>query len=491
MDLITAALTGVAFLAIAALAASRGRVEPLAARFAVLCVGLFAYVACILFATLSVRPEWVRDWLALANGAASMITPVFYHYVVAFLGQRRHRSPSVAVCYVYFGANALLCLRPSLFPRIGPLDERATWAVLMLIGIVQFAASSVVLLFRHARRAVAGERARAVLVTAAVVVATCGNAADLVAIASPIHLPAVGPWALVGTALLLTAATLRKLVVRVSVLVALNVAGVALVAGFSEIVLFRSLGQRTALLAAGSITIAIAALGAGRYLLSAFLEERQRVRMHATLGRMAQQMAHDLRNPLGVIKGHAQALQVDLDQGRAIDARALEPIIQHADRMARTIDDYRRIGRVEPQLRETDVNAVVSDAMNGGSFARRDLDPTLPTCMADADLLLIAIENVLRNAREALTENGAVEVSTRHTPSVVAITVADNGAGMDPRTRERVFDDFFTTKTTGSGLGLSFVRRVMEAHGGRVAVESATGKGTRVTLELPLPSPQD
>jgi two-component system sensor histidine kinase HydH len=486
MDVVTAALTGVAFLLIAGLAASRGRVEPLAARFAVLCIVLFAYVAFVLFATLSQRPEWIRDWVALANGAASMATPVFYHYVIAFLGQRRHRSASVAVCYAYFGANALLCLRPTLFPHIGPLSEGATWAVLMLIGISQFAASSVVLLFRHARRSAADERARAALVIAAVVVATCGNAADLVTLTRTIKLPAVGPWALVASALLLAAATLRfKVLARMPVLVALNVAAVGLLAALGELVLFRSLGGRSALLAAGSITIALAALGAGRYLLESFVEHRQRVLMHATLGRMSQQMAHDLRNPLGIIKGHAQALQFDLEQGHPLEPGALDPIIQHVERMARTIDDYRRIGRVEPQLRETDVNVVVTEAMNGGAFERKDLDPNLPKCMADADLLVIAIENVLRNAREAKS-GGKVEVRTWRTHDAVAIAISDDGPGMDPRTRERVFDDFFTTKTTGSGLGLSYVRRVMEAHGGHVALESTVGKGTRVTLELPL-----
>jgi len=202
---------------------------------------------------------------------------------------------------------------------------------------------------------------------------------------------------------------------------------------------------------------------------------------------MSQQMTHDLRNPLGVIKGHAQALQVDLEQGGTIDARALDPIVQQVDRMARTIDDYGRIGRVEPQLRETDINAVVDRAVNGTVVASKTLDPELPRCMADAELLLIAIENVLRNAREVVGADGRIEIVTCRTGHAVAITIADNGPGMDPRTRERVFDDFFTTKAMGSGLGLSYVRRVLEAHNGQVALESAIGKGTRVTLELPIP----
>jgi signal transduction histidine kinase len=118
-------------------------------------------------------------------------------------------------------------------------------------------------------------------------------------------------------------------------------------------------------------------------------------------------------------------------------------------------------------------------------LASKKLDPHLRACMADPDLLLIAIENVLRNAHEALGDKGQIEVCTRQVENMVTITIADHGPGIDPRTRERVFDDFFTTKGTGSGLGLSFVRRVMEAHGGQVSLDSAIGKGTRVTLELP------
>jgi len=488
MDVITAAFTALVFLAIAGLAASRGRTEPLAARFAVLCVVLFAYDALVLFATVSVRPEWIRDWLALANGAASMVTPVFYHYVVAFLGQRKQRWPSVVVCYLYFGANAVLCLRPSLYPHVGPFSDGAVWAALMLVGIAQFAASSVVLLFRHARRSAADERARAVLIIAAVAVAACGNAADLITITNiAMKLPPVGSWALVASALLIAAATLRiPAFARMSVLIALNVVAVAFAVAFGEIMLFRSLGGRTAALVIGSIVIAVAALAAGRYLLANFVEHRERLLTHATLGRMSEQMAHDLRNPLGIIKGHAQTLQIDLEQGKVLSPSALDPIIEHVDRMARTIDDYKRIGRVEPQLRETDVNDVVKDAINGGAFARKDLASNLPPCMIDVDLLTIAIENVLRNAREAVNGKGAIEVVTHRTDDAVEITIADDGPGMDPRTRERVFDDFFTTKATGSGLGLSFVRRVMEAHNGQVSLESTIGKGTRVTLQLPV-----
>ena len=365
MDVITAAFTALVFLAIAGLAASRGRTEPLAARFAVLCVMLFAYDALVLFATLSERPEWIRDWLALATARPrwsrrSSITTSSRSSGNASSGGRRSSFASFA----YFGAIAVSCLRPSLYPhRLVPEAARCG-PHSCSIGIGQFAASSVVLLFRHARRSAADERARALLVIAAVAVAACGNAADLITITSTVKLPSVGSWALVASALLIAAATLRtRLLERMSVLVALNVVAVAFAVAFGEIALFRSLGGRTAALAIGSIVIAVAALAAGRFLLSNFVQHRERLLTHATLGRMSEQMAHDLRNPLGIIKGHAQALQIDLEQGKIVKPEALAPIIEHVDRMARTIDDYKRIGRVEPQLRETNVNDVVKDAI--------------------------------------------------------------------------------------------------------------------------------
>ena len=107
-------------------------------------------------------------------------------------------------------------------------------------------------------------------------------------------------------------------------------------------------------------------------------------------------------------------------------------------------------------------------------------------CMADADLMMVAVANVARNAREALEDGGSIRVSTRSAGELVAIEIADDGPGMTAATRENVFDDFYTTKATGSGLGLPFVQRVMQVHRGTVRIDSTEGKGTTVTLELPI-----
>ena len=99
------------------------------------------------------------------------------------------------------------------------------------------------------------------------------------------------------------------------------------------------------------------------------------------------------------------------------------------------------------------------------------------------------VENLVRNAVEAMPAGGTLRVRTfraeRDARAPIGLAVEDTGHGMHARTRERAFDDFFTTKTTGSGLGLAFVRRIVHAHGGRVSLASQPGQGTRVDVVLP------
>ena len=120
-----------------------------------------------------------------------------------------------------------------------------------------------------------------------------------------------------------------------------------------------------------------------------------------------------------------------------------------------------------------------------------DLAGPGPECDADSDLLVGALENLLRNAVEAMPNGGSLSVRTWVESNVsgehaVVVTVTDSGEGMDARRAERVFDDFYTTKTTGSGFGLAFVRRVAIAHGGSVSLTTQLHKGTTVNLRFPL-----
>jgi signal transduction histidine kinase len=119
---------------------------------------------------------------------------------------------------------------------------------------------------------------------------------------------------------------------------------------------------------------------------------------------------------------------------------------------------------------------------------------SLPKVEADADLLGTALDNLVKNAHEALV-NGqgvlSVTASVDELPDgdAVRLTVSDTGTGMDARAREQAFEPFFTTKATGTGIGLPWVKQVVEAHGGEVRLASAEGKGTQVTMVLPLRAP--
>jgi signal transduction histidine kinase len=114
-----------------------------------------------------------------------------------------------------------------------------------------------------------------------------------------------------------------------------------------------------------------------------------------------------------------------------------------------------------------------------------DLAPDLSRCEVDGDLLGGALQNVIRNAMEAMPKGGTIVVRTeRAKGGDVVISVEDSGEGMDARKAERALDDFFTTKPQGSGLGLAFVRRVAEAHRGEVTLTSEVGIGTVVRLRL-------
>ncbi|HVY49339.1 MAG TPA: ATP-binding protein [Minicystis sp.] len=484
VETVTTALATAAFLAIAVLAAVRGRREPLAARFAVLAATLFAYDAFEVSSRLSRAPAFA--WLDAA--AASLAPAAFLQFTIAFVGRRRELRRVTQAFAAYFAALGCACLFPAVDARFAAFPNGPAWSALMLAGMAPIVALGVVLLVRHARASGGEERARTVLAAAAVLVAAAGTASDLASIAGA-NAPRLSALALVASAALLATVALRvRLVERVTVLAALNAAAVALAVVLGELAIVRWASDRTALVALGSVVIVLVAFLAGRFLLADFTSHRERLRTHATLGRLSQQMAHDLRNPLAAIRGAAQFLQGELAAGRPLEAHAafLELVVAEADRMTRVIADYQRLGRVDPALRPTDVNGLVRVAARAARATSAELGDDVPRCAVDPDLLTIAVENVLRNAREAAGEGGRVVVTTRAGGGAVTIEVGDDGPGMDPRTLERVFDEFFTTKASGSGLGLSFVRRVMEAHHGSVAIDSAEGRGTRVLLTLPL-----
>lgn len=478
----SAILACATFFAIAALAALRGRREPLAARLAELCLVLFAYTAFDLIgAYVPNQPIW--DWL---DGASAALAPAaFFHFTITFVGRRSDLGRWARIAFLYFGAIALGSLAPIGVPSLASFPNGPTWALLLLGGMAPIVVFGGVLLVRHARAASAEERARTALVMGCIIVAVFGTATDLAAVSAGLKSPGVASGALVVSAFLLAIAAFRaRAFERVSVLVGVNAAALALVVVLGELALFWGVGSRAALMAVGSAILALGALFAGRYLFGTTSDARDRARADALLGRMSRQMAHDLRNPLAAIRGAAEYLQAERAAGRSLDTQLayVDLVVEQAARMNRVIEQYQRLGRVEPALASVEINALVRGAAAAfGDAVSLDLAADAGPVRADAELVTMAVENLIRNAVEAGAKV-TVRVSTTRAHDRVVVDVADDGPGMDARTRDRAFDEFFTTKSSGSGLGLAFVRKVVEAHGWTVALDSREGRGTAVRI---------
>jgi two-component system sensor histidine kinase HydH len=486
-------VASVAFLALTVLAASRGRRDPLARLLAFVCLDLFVYGTFEAISELTTQRLW--DWLN--NATASLAPALFYHFVCSFVGRRVALRVPVGVAYVYFGTASLFCLSPLAIARADPLSGGSGWAIAMLVGMLVVVVHGIALVVRHMRGAAVEEVARSRLVLGAVVIPGLANMVELMAVAGATWSPHLGMMGLVVSVLFLAAAALRvRLLERLSFLTAVNAVAIAVAVVLSEIAVFQFAGDRTALAVVFTVLVVVGALVATRFVVRDYATARERTLAHATLGRMAAQMAHDIKNPLASIRGAAQFLAQERATGRSIDDQNefLELLVAQCDRLTRIVDQYHRIGRGEPVLGSTDLNDAVREAMRFlGTTAELDaaLDDAIPKAETDRDLLVIALENVLRNAHEAATGR-AIHITTGRVARPVAsderawlyIAVRDEGAGMDPRTRERALEGFFTTKSQGSGLGLAFVRRVVEAHGGKLLIDSQEGRGTTVRIEL-------
>ena len=219
-----------------------------------------------------------------------------------------------------------------------------------------------------------------------------------------------------------------------------------------------------------------------------------------TLSRLAGGLAHELKNPLSTIGLHLALLEEDWaddDGPRAHRTRrTLHTLKQEVERLDGILEDFLRFARTD-RLRTlpADLNALVEqvvrfvqpEAERIGVHLASYLDLDLPQVPLDEGRVRQALLNLVINARQALEPTGGhITLITRREPGRVVLEVVDDGPGMTPEVLEHCFDVYYSTKKGGSGLGLPTVRRLAEAHGGTLDVESAPGKGTRAVLRLPL-----
>ncbi len=229
----------------------------------------------------------------------------------------------------------------------------------------------------------------------------------------------------------------------------------------------------------------------------------------AAAGRMAVGLAHEVRNPLGAIRGAVQLLARELPPG--------SPLVEYTDVLTREVDRVNRIIEMlldlarPVQLRLVPLNlhqllervALLSEEMareRGVTILRR-YDPSLPPILGDEDRILQVFHNLVRNAIEAMKDGGHLTLVTRMSlhplfgkmdvgagqRAMIEALVVDEGAGIPAEARARIFDPFFTTKDRGLGLGLALCHRIVEEHHGAIQVESREGRrGTTVTCFLPV-----
>jgi PAS domain S-box-containing protein len=214
----------------------------------------------------------------------------------------------------------------------------------------------------------------------------------------------------------------------------------------------------------------------------------------ARLGQMAAVVAHEVKNPIAGIRG---ALQV-IGSRMAADTRdkpIIGEIIARLDALNHIVQDLLVFARPrELRAEPTDLAALVRATID---HLKRD--PALHALAidlvangavvnADAEQLQLAVQNVLMNAAQAMNGQGAIHVDIARHGGEWTISMADTGPGMPPEVKERVFEPFFTTRSRGTGLGLPIAKRVVEAHGGRIGIETPATGGTVVSMSLPASS---
>ena len=214
---------------------------------------------------------------------------------------------------------------------------------------------------------------------------------------------------------------------------------------------------------------------------------------------MARQVAHEIKNPLTPIQLAAEHLErVHDDRGRPLGA----PFEQCLRTIYRQVRDLRQIasefsnfaGTPTAHLERVDAGALVGEVVSAYWLAEgitidiRGFE-ALPAVYVDRTLVARALTNVVENAVQAMPDGGSLRVIGRRLPEAVEITVADTGVGMDATAITRAFEPYFSTKTGGSGLGLANARRNIELCGGTLVLESEPGRGTSITMTLPVAAP--
>ncbi len=211
-------------------------------------------------------------------------------------------------------------------------------------------------------------------------------------------------------------------------------------------------------------------------------------------GRLAAEIAHQIKNPLGIINNAAYALQRSVAAGKPIPVQQLDIIreeVERSDRIITELMGYAQLaeGTVERLNVTEELNRALNQVFPPGAYRaiqiRTDYAENLPPLLMQRKHFSEIVVNILQNAREVLVKGGSIEICAEAHDDTVYIVISDDGPGIPPEKVQKIFDPYFSTKSQGTGLGLAIVRHNAEIYAGRVRVESELGHGARFILELP------
>jgi two-component system, NtrC family, sensor histidine kinase HydH len=239
---------------------------------------------------------------------------------------------------------------------------------------------------------------------------------------------------------------------------------------------------------------------ANRNLKEAEAQVRRSERL-AALGQLTAGLAHELRNPMGTMKTSAEMLARSVEKENDVAREMAGFIREEVDRTNSLITRFLDFARPQSLRRETgDLPAMLDRAIErferekSGAAASitvyKNYDPAIPPLAFDSELMERVIANLLTNAAQASPAGAVVTVKTRLIEDNVEIAVIDRGSGIDAKNLESIFNPFFTTKPEGTGLGLAICSKIVDEHGGHIAVESSLGEGSVFRVFLPLATTQ-
>lgn len=214
------------------------------------------------------------------------------------------------------------------------------------------------------------------------------------------------------------------------------------------------------------------------------------------LGEMAAQVAHEIRNPLGGIKGFASLLQRDLS-GQPEQQKMASYIVEGTDNLNNLVSQVLHYARpVQPHIEKTDVIALLHDVKThieaDTNICRKEIDIRVDSpkdqlfLTIDPALIKSAILNLAVNSIQAMPVGGTLTLSAKEKHGHVTLSVSDTGTGITEENLKKLYSPFFTTKPEGNGLGLIEVQKVVQAHSGAIELDTEPGKGTTFSLKLPI-----